>query len=40
MELDIDKKDRQEEPILIEIKLEKSKISEKKQQLRQLDHNT
>ena len=29
MELDIDKKDRQEELILKEIKLEKSKISEK-----------
>ena len=29
MELDIDKKDRQEELILIEIKLEKLKISEK-----------
>ena len=30
MELGIDKKDRQEELILIEIKLEKIKISEKK----------
>ena len=29
MELDIDKKDRQEELILIKIKLEKKKISEK-----------
>ena len=29
MELDIDKKDRQEELILIKIKLEKLKISEK-----------
>ena len=30
MELDIDKRDRQEELILIEIKLEKLKIYEKK----------
>ena len=36
IELDIDKKDRQEELIVIEIKLEKSKISEK--QSKQLDH--
>ena len=41
MELDIDKKDRQGELILIEIKLEKLEISEKKKKkLRQLDHNT
>ena len=38
MELDIDKKDRQEELILIEVKLEKLKISEKT--IRQLDYNT
>ena len=34
MELDIDKKDRQGELILIEIKLEKLEISEKKKKIK------